>query len=498
MSLATRLHMTKLALALVEDECARATRKHGPMRSHHEAFAVLKEEVDELWADVMRDRHGDASREAIQVAAMAVRMLVDVSTWEPCEIDGFKLGPTNKEIEQAAAAAEAEAARGRALDAEQTTTVLEEAVQALGLAADRISDLERRLAALETGAAVRPRYDIDALVAGITPENLHGEYLESSGLDEALEEHEQGFIPYELLDDQAAHEQYLRETEPVVVEETRAAFISASDRIKMRRGPVEERSPADDILARIRGRIGAKRAEATPEPVVVDTDEFLADRGVSADLRDQLTAWMQRKEAYAADHGPGGVSRDQRRAEIADRSEVLADEIMAETDRARAAEIDAIRRLAGIYPMTDPYDCVGKDEACENDDEYPVTLGDEMNVLVAQVNVELDSLENGLDDVRTTVDEMLPVLNATGIAHDATMLRVDRLEEGFDRLLDVQERISEVHDARGTLIENRLDKVEDGIQGLDDKVYDLGCDLKELIAATVDLAVLVKKISQGR
>ncbi len=51
--------------------------------SAHEGFAILKEEVDELW-EAVRLKQSDPSRdtkitaETIQVAAMALRFLVDV------------------------------------------------------------------------------------------------------------------------------------------------------------------------------------------------------------------------------------------------------------------------------------------------------------------------------------------------------------------------------------------------------------------------------------
>lgn len=54
-----------------------------PFRSGHEGFAILKEEVDELW-EAIRMKQSDPARpqamrkEAIQVAAMALRFLVDV------------------------------------------------------------------------------------------------------------------------------------------------------------------------------------------------------------------------------------------------------------------------------------------------------------------------------------------------------------------------------------------------------------------------------------
>jgi len=62
----------------IRGELLRATAKHGPMRSAHEGYAVLKEEVDELWDDVKANNHSGAVTEAIQVAAMAARFVLDV------------------------------------------------------------------------------------------------------------------------------------------------------------------------------------------------------------------------------------------------------------------------------------------------------------------------------------------------------------------------------------------------------------------------------------
>lgn len=63
----------------VFQEVQRAQRKHGPMNSPHEGYAVLKDEVEELW-DEIKANAGDgvyAREEAIQVAAMAVRYVLD-------------------------------------------------------------------------------------------------------------------------------------------------------------------------------------------------------------------------------------------------------------------------------------------------------------------------------------------------------------------------------------------------------------------------------------
>lgn len=64
------------------EELVFATAKFGAFHSAHEGFAVLKEEVDELWDEVKAkqgSRDFEAMRkEAIQVAAMAMRFVVDI------------------------------------------------------------------------------------------------------------------------------------------------------------------------------------------------------------------------------------------------------------------------------------------------------------------------------------------------------------------------------------------------------------------------------------
>lgn len=59
-----------------------ATNKFPSFNSAHEGFAVLKEEVDELW-DEVKAKQGARDiakmrKEAIQVAAMAMRFVLDV------------------------------------------------------------------------------------------------------------------------------------------------------------------------------------------------------------------------------------------------------------------------------------------------------------------------------------------------------------------------------------------------------------------------------------
>ncbi len=65
-------------------ELERATALHGPMSSAHEGYAVLQEEVNELWEEVKaKDGSLEATRnEASQVAAMAIRFILDCCTDE--------------------------------------------------------------------------------------------------------------------------------------------------------------------------------------------------------------------------------------------------------------------------------------------------------------------------------------------------------------------------------------------------------------------------------
>lgn len=75
-----RTHMpARDAAAAIIAEFYRAESKHKPMNSHHEAYAVIQEEVDEMWDDIKADRKADALKEAIQVGAMAMRFIANLS-----------------------------------------------------------------------------------------------------------------------------------------------------------------------------------------------------------------------------------------------------------------------------------------------------------------------------------------------------------------------------------------------------------------------------------
>lgn len=67
-----------LVAGAVISELERARKKHGPMRSAHEGYAVIKEEFEEAWDAIKADDIASAREEMIQVAAMAMRFLLEV------------------------------------------------------------------------------------------------------------------------------------------------------------------------------------------------------------------------------------------------------------------------------------------------------------------------------------------------------------------------------------------------------------------------------------
>ena len=70
----------RFALSQIWAEYERARAKHPPMSGPHAGWAILFEEVDELWDEVKahvqnKQRMGD---EAMQVGAMALAFMVEV------------------------------------------------------------------------------------------------------------------------------------------------------------------------------------------------------------------------------------------------------------------------------------------------------------------------------------------------------------------------------------------------------------------------------------
>lgn len=68
-------------LSDVKWELQKAMKEHAPMHSAHEGKAVIEEELDELWDEVKLKKRDDVAmrKEALHVAAMAVRFLLDLN-----------------------------------------------------------------------------------------------------------------------------------------------------------------------------------------------------------------------------------------------------------------------------------------------------------------------------------------------------------------------------------------------------------------------------------
>lgn len=69
------------ALIAVGNEVLRAKEKHkGDFHNFHEAYGVLKEEVDEFWDEVKAQKHDKEAikKELIQIAAMAIRGITEL------------------------------------------------------------------------------------------------------------------------------------------------------------------------------------------------------------------------------------------------------------------------------------------------------------------------------------------------------------------------------------------------------------------------------------
>ena len=66
----------------IRNEYCNAIEKYPAFHSRHEGYAVIKEELDELWDEVKKKPNvvnKDLMRkEAIQVSAMAIRFITDI------------------------------------------------------------------------------------------------------------------------------------------------------------------------------------------------------------------------------------------------------------------------------------------------------------------------------------------------------------------------------------------------------------------------------------
>lgn len=69
-------------MGAVREELRRARELFPPFVSTHEGYAVLLEELDELWDEVKRKPDATSKdrmrREAVQVAAMAIKFIEDL------------------------------------------------------------------------------------------------------------------------------------------------------------------------------------------------------------------------------------------------------------------------------------------------------------------------------------------------------------------------------------------------------------------------------------
>lgn len=85
-----KVESLQVILAGIEAELASAMAAWPPFNSAHEGYGVLLEEVDELWEHVkvnQKRRNLDGmQKEAIQVAAMAIRFALEVCD----EVNGRK------------------------------------------------------------------------------------------------------------------------------------------------------------------------------------------------------------------------------------------------------------------------------------------------------------------------------------------------------------------------------------------------------------------------
>lgn len=76
----------KSILSLVEVELYKAIISYKPFNSPHEGYAVMLEEVDELWEEVKKKPSKVSvkkmQKEALQIAAMAVRFVYDSCRWK--------------------------------------------------------------------------------------------------------------------------------------------------------------------------------------------------------------------------------------------------------------------------------------------------------------------------------------------------------------------------------------------------------------------------------
>ena len=137
-------------LADVKAEYESACSKFPSFHTPHEGYAVLLEEVDELWDCIKLNQHKNQNRdariceEAIQVAAMAIRLIHDVlDTGEPEPVLCRTLA--EKMAEEKVEAEPARQVRPRRMPKEETKEAIESAME--GVVEDTFKLLEKEKAA---------------------------------------------------------------------------------------------------------------------------------------------------------------------------------------------------------------------------------------------------------------------------------------------------------------------------------------------------------------
>lgn len=89
----TKQEAARKAVEKIYEELITAMENHNPMNSAHEGYAVIAEEFDELkeeiWKNSRKRDYVAMQAEAVQVGAMAARLIVDITF-------GHTLGATEK------------------------------------------------------------------------------------------------------------------------------------------------------------------------------------------------------------------------------------------------------------------------------------------------------------------------------------------------------------------------------------------------------------------
>ena len=72
--------LTDEILHNIKKEFVSASQKFDSFTTYHEGYAVILEELDELWDEIKAKNHSKVHmrKEAIQVAAMAMRFIYDL------------------------------------------------------------------------------------------------------------------------------------------------------------------------------------------------------------------------------------------------------------------------------------------------------------------------------------------------------------------------------------------------------------------------------------